>query len=52
MIAELVETSQRALSDASRSGLRSETSNITPRRKKKIYIVYIVYVNRPFAHDS
>lgn len=22
------------------------------QEKKEIYIVYIVYVNRPFAHDS
>lgn len=51
MIAELVETSQGALSDVSRSDLCLENSTITPR-KKKIYIVYIVYVNRPFAHDS
>lgn len=51
MIAELVERSQRALSDAARSGLCSEASTIIPR-KKEMYIVYIGYINRPFARDS
>lgn len=56
MATELVERSQEALREAYKSGLYLETTTITTWKKKKkereIYIVYILYVNRPFAHDS